>query len=304
MKTIAWTAGALVATLLATTAQAATPAQTCRSAKNKEAGNYADCLQKAEAKYALKGDPSARAMALQRCAAKLAAKWLQIESRLGATCPSTGDQTVIQDHLSAASADVAAAFSGEPIAGQARPLQTGQTRCWNASGQQISCTGSGQDGELRSGADRRYVDNGDGTITDATTGLMWEKLSDDTGIHDKDNVYTWVNAFNYKIAILNQEGFAGHRDWRVPNIRELQSIVDYGKVGPAVAAAFNTGCVEWCTVLTCSCTLGANTYSFWSSTAFRPNASSIMSIFFYNGLVDRTTGATQAFHVRAVRGGA
>ena len=39
---------------------------------------------------------------------------------------------------------------------------------------------------------RRFVDNGDGTITDTQTGLMWEKKSDDGSIHDKDNRYTWA----------------------------------------------------------------------------------------------------------------
>jgi hypothetical protein len=41
---------------------------------------------------------------------------------------------------------------------------------------------------------RAYVDNGDGTITDSKTGLMWEKLSDDGSIHDWDATYTWADA--------------------------------------------------------------------------------------------------------------
>ena len=303
MKTIAWIAATLASTLLAATALAASPGQTCQSGKNKEAGNYAECIHKAEAKFALKGDSGARALAHQRCADKYAVKWPVIEDHGGGACPSNGDQTRVIEHRYQASTDVAAALSGGPLAGQAVPLKTGQTGCWNASGQPITCAGTGQDGELQTGTYRSYVDNGDGTITDTATGLMWEKLSDDTGIHDKDNVYTWANAFNYKIATLNQEAFAGHRDWRVPNVTELQSIIDYGTSGPAVSAAFNTGCVQWCTVLNCSCTLGATTFSFWSSTAWRPQANYVMSVFFYNGVVDRTTAPTQAFHVRAVRGG-
>jgi hypothetical protein len=61
------------------------------------------------------------------------------------------------------------------------PLKTGQT----------SAYGTGSDGNLQKGASRAYTDNGDGTITDNTTGLMWEKKSDDGTIHDKDNTYTW-----------------------------------------------------------------------------------------------------------------
>ena len=303
MNSMRWTV-AVAALLLAAAAHAATPAQTCRSGKNKEAGNYADCIFKAEAKFALKGDSAARATAHQRCFDKYVVKWTQIEARAGNACASVTDQLPVVEHLYQATGDVAAAFAGAPLAGQARPLRTGQTGCWNATGQAIACTGTGLDGDVQAGEPRRYADNGDGTVTDLATGLMWEKLSDDTGIHDKDNVYTWANAFAYKIAILNQERFAGHDDWRVPNVTELQSIVSYGAVGPAVDPAFNNGCAQWCTVLNCSCTLGATTFSFWTSTAFQPYPNNVMSIAFYAGQVDRTTAPTQAFHVRAVRGGA
>jgi hypothetical protein len=129
---------------------------------------------------------------------------------------------------------------------------------------------------------------------------MWEKLSDDTSIHDKDNTYTWANAFAYKIATLNLEGFAGHRDWRVPNISELLSIVDYGRAGPALA--FDTGCAQWCTVLNCSCTLGTS-YWFWTSTSFHPYPGNVWRVFMFNGVADRGGGPTQALAVRAVRGG-
>ena len=48
------------------------------------------------------------------------------------------------------------------------------------------------DGTVQAGADLSYTDNGDGTITDNNTGLMWEKKSDDGDLlHDKDNSYYW-----------------------------------------------------------------------------------------------------------------
>jgi hypothetical protein len=47
------------------------------------------------------------------------------------------------------------------------------------------------DGTVGAGGALRYADNGDGTISDLNTGLMWEKKSDDGSIHDKDDVHSW-----------------------------------------------------------------------------------------------------------------
>jgi hypothetical protein len=61
-----------------------------------------------------------------------------------------------------------------------------------------------------------FVDNNDGTITDLATGLMWQQA-------DAGNGYTWEEALAYA---ENLE-LAGYDDWRLPNAKELQSIVDY-----------------------------------------------------------------------------
>jgi hypothetical protein len=108
--------------------------------------------------------------------------------------------------------------------GQRLPA-TGQTTCWDGNGTVISCLGTGQDGEIQAGAALAYIDNGDGTISDLNTRLMWEKLSSDGSIHDSADTYTWDAAFAVKVAALNSTTFAGHADWRLPNIKELQSIV-------------------------------------------------------------------------------
>jgi len=63
-----------------------------------------------------------------------------------------------------------------------------------------------------------FVDNGDGTITDHSTGLMWQKA-------DSSKPMNWQEALEY----AENMNLAGHNDWRLPNAKELQSIVDYSR---------------------------------------------------------------------------
>jgi hypothetical protein len=65
----------------------------------------------------------------------------------------------------------------------------------------------------------KFVDNGDGTITDNATGLMWSKDDSGQGM-DWEDALAWVRQ-------KNEENYLGHNDWRLPNAKELQSIVDY-----------------------------------------------------------------------------
>jgi hypothetical protein len=195
-------------------------------------------------------------------------------------------------------------------------LETGQTNCWprNDSAAPVPlapCAGTGEDGEYRKGATLQYVDNGDGTITDLKTSLMWEKLYNDNSVlHDYDNFsYLWEGAFK-KIDDLNAENFANHSDWRLPNIRELDSIITYDlpSSNASVDAVFSTLCTDpqvSCTedqVQPCSCTKNAQ---YWSSTTSEQSAATAASAWvvdFTNGL--RATLAKNSYkYVRAVRGG-
>jgi len=179
-------------------------------------------------------------------------------------------------------------------------LATGQITCWNSGGSVIPCTGTGQDGDLKKGVPLAYRDNGDGTITDVNTGLMWEKLLQDGSIHDVSNLYTWADAFAVKIATLNGGGgFAGHADWRVPNLTELESIRNLQNYNPAVSPAFNTGCVASCTVTTCSCT---QSFFYWSSSSYAYSPQYAWYVYFGVGY-DNATSKTFTYDVRAVRGG-
>lgn len=210
----------------------------------------------------------------------------------GATCVSLG-------YTSGALACAAGCgFDTGGCASQAFPA-TGQTTCWNSSGTPIACPGTGHDGALQAGATLAYVDNGNGTITDANTGLQWEKLSDDGGMHDRDTTFTWDAAFTGHVATLNASNFAGHNDWRMPNVRELESIINHQNVSPAVSAPFNTGCLSGCTVSSCSCTASS---FYWSSTTYANSLTRAWFVLFSDGVKD-TSAKSNASFVRAVRGG-
>ncbi len=156
---------------------------------------------------------------------------------------------------------------GQPVTLQCpasgTPGRTGQSMCWNGGGEEINCNGTGQDGELRTGQPLSFTDNGNGTVTDNLTGLMWEKLSRNGTIHEVSDTFDWTNAF-VKIAMLNDAKFAGHADWRLPNQRELFTLVTFGGVAEqTISAVFRDDCQPGCAVTTCSCTAADR---YWSAT--------------------------------------
>lgn len=70
--------------------------------------------------------------------------------------------------------------------------------------------------------DKRFIDNGDGTVTDTLTTLMW--MQSDSYLETKKFV-TYPQAVKF-IAMKNKEAFAGHADWRFPDKREAHSLFD------------------------------------------------------------------------------
>jgi len=131
---------------------------------------------------------------------------------------------------------------------------TGQTKCYeDEDGGEMDCVTReypGQDGFYREGcpSEGRFVDHGDGTVTDTCTALMWQKdtadVNADGEVGSEDPLF-WCEALSYCEGL----DFAGHADWRLPNLRELQSIVDHGRYDEAVHSA-----------------LVAKLYWYWSST--------------------------------------
>lgn len=124
------------------------------------------------------------------------------------------------------------------------PPQTGQTTCYDVSGATIVCNGTGQDGEIQAGrawSNPRFVDNGDQTLIDKLTGLIWTKDANLMNTRDpafdsvgtaQDGRVTWQDALNY-IKKLNEENYLGYNDWRLPNINELFSLVNVEQVNSA-----------------------------------------------------------------------
>ena len=128
-------------------------------------------------------------------------------------------------------------------------------------------------------SDNRYTDNGDGTISDHQTGLMWMKCSYgqtyDGGDTNGDGIIcegslafgNWQQAFAWA-ADSNANVDHGHSDWRLPNIKELGSIVDFGSAKPAINQS-----------------IFPNTASgpYWSSTPSRANVLQTIYIGFQAG---------------------
>lgn len=123
-----------------------------------------------------------------------------------------------------------------PPAGVALP-KTGQTTCFDASGVAIACRGTGQDGELQIGVadpNPRFVIDATGNcVTDNLTGLMWTRnanLPVGAGAADV-GARIWQPALDY----ANNLTLCGFTDWRLPNRKELRSLINYNTVDNATA---------------------------------------------------------------------
>jgi hypothetical protein len=274
-----------------------TKEQVCEARKLEAAGAKANCLLRAYA-----AQVQGKTANFDTCMTKFTTAFDKAEKP--GECLTEGDTAAVEAQVDAAAANLAAALSGATPPATHQFPATGQTTCWSSdvSGTVIPCAGTGQDGDIRAGAVLSYTDNGDGTITDNNTGLMWEKKdnNDTDPLHDVDTIYTWANAFAVHIAGLNAgPGFAGYTDWRLPNYKELTSILNLETFNPAVSPAFNTDCAAGCTVTTCSCTPAA---SFWSSSAVASTPDSAWRVSFFDGFVVMIL-KDFSLRVRAVRGG-
>ncbi len=154
---------------------------------------------------------------------------------------------------------------------------TGQTLCYDVDGDEIDCPAEGktlygQDAQYTDVA-QNFQDNGNDTISDLNTTLMWQNSDD--GSRD------WQDAMGY-CAVLT---LGGYHDWRLPEIIELQSIADYSGVIPTINPVF-------------SC----QSSSYWSATTYTYTPAPAWAINFYDGYVS-TSDKVNTYNVRCVRGG-
>jgi len=131
-----------------------------------------------------------------------------------------------------------------------------------------------------------YSPGGTSSVTvDNRTGLMWVTNPNDAGIA---STYSWENAL---LACENTIGaagtYAGYSNWRLPNVRELASLVDYGRQNPAINTAyfFNT-----------------QSNFYWSSTTITSASNNAWYASFIDGAVTTNT-KTNPYNIRCVRGG-
>jgi len=203
---------------------------------------------------------------------------------------------------------------------------TGQTTCYDDNGRLITCPNPGQgfygqDGNytINPPSYTKLDENGNVLPVSATswfmvrdnvTGLIWEVKRNKDGAsnyddpHDSDNRYTWYDpnpATNGGdagtpgdgtdtddfIDALNDAHFGGYSDWRMPNRKELRSIVDYELFKPAINTFYFPN------------TLASY---YWSSTPYAGYPNYAWSMHFYYGY-DYWYYKSYNYYVRAVRGG-
>lgn len=121
-----------------------------------------------------------------------------------------------------------------------------------------------------------FRDNGDSTVADMTTGLMWQQT--------ETEAMTWEKALAY----CENLNLAGYNDWRLPNIRELLSLVDDIRCDPSINTAYFPGC---------------RPSIYWSSTTHTHYPGFAWYIGFDDGRVHGGGHKVRSHYVRAVRGG-
>ena len=187
--------------------------------------------------------------------------------------------------------------SGVTIFGVAGTVSAGSSAGVPQTGQ-TSSVAIGDDGNLQKGVawpNPRFTDNTNGTVTDNLTGLIWLKDANCYGTRSWAQALSDANALASGSCSLTDGSTAGQ--WRLPNLREMQSLVHYGFSNPAVPNTAGTG--QW-TPGNPFTNVQSNDY--WSSTTRAGNSSSAWVVSLLGGDVYRD-GKAFTFYMWPVRGG-
>ena len=211
---------------------------------------------------------------------------------------------------------------------------TGQTKCYDHLGNEITCP---QPGEAFYGQDGNYTINppsytkldasgndlADSAVSwvmvrDNVTGLIWEVKENKDGVkdygnpHDAYNTYTWYDSNPETnggdagtpgdgtdtedfLNALNSLNFGGFSDWRLPDREELRSVVDYGRYNPAIDTNYFPNTMS-------SDLLPMGDACYWSSTTHAYSTSSAWRVNFYRGAAS-SDWKSYSYYVRAIRSG-
>jgi hypothetical protein len=184
--------------------------------------------------------------------------------------------------------------------------KTGQTDCYLSADPWGICTcgttncPSGQDGGLEKGVawpNPRFTDNGDGTVTDNLTGLIWLQNANCPGpprawgiAHDDVVQLNTNGKMNDNDCGDTSNGGSHQTDWRLPSVRELFSLIDSSQCAPTLPSAYTTYFTD------------VQSSGYWSSTTFACLASGAWYVSLGDGYVN-SDDKTGAGYVWPVRGG-
>jgi hypothetical protein len=161
-----------------------------------------------------------------------------------------------------------------PDTGQNKPCDDARGK----SSSQWGASSSAQDAPSRV-LQQAYTDNGNGTVTDCNTGLIWQR-----GDEQNETSRNWREALDYCAGLE----LAGHRDWRLPTIEELRTLVDPGKSDPTINTRYFPDCYS---------------YHYWSSSTSATNPDDAWLVAFYFGHAHWYPKDVVFCYVRCVRGG-
>jgi hypothetical protein len=163
--------------------------------------------------------------------------------------------------------------------------QAFSTPCPVAKTGQTPSYRTGDDGDLETGTawpNPRFTDLSDGTVKDNLTGLEWVKAPH--SLSGNSGTMKWISAIDF----CNNLVYAGHSDWRLPSIKELESLVNCGAYNPALPAGHPFA--------------GVQNGLYWSGTSFAIDTDYAWLVGMYNGYVLYFNKSSN-FYVWPVRGG-